>query len=292
MLPDVPDPTVYAIPYFFFSLWLEWRVLKKQRANGQEVLGYDDVKDTWASLSMGVGSLVTVTLINATVYWVAVWVWPHRLLDLGEGVLGWAAAMIGWDFLYYWHHRWEHEVRLLWASHVSHHSSQKYNLSTALRQPWTPWIGIVMYPWLSLVGVAPWMVLVSGGFNLIYQFWVHTEAIGKLPRWFELVFNSASHHRVHHGSNGRYLDKNYGGILIVWDRLFGTFEEERERVVYGLTKNIRTYNPMRIAFHEYAAIGRDVRRSKSAREVIGYVLGPPGWPHSVAALRDRVKSAA
>jgi sterol desaturase/sphingolipid hydroxylase (fatty acid hydroxylase superfamily) len=291
MLPDVPDPTVYAIPYFFFSLWMEWRVLKKQRASGKQVLGYDDVKDTWASLSMGVGSLVTVTLINTTYYWIAVWAWPHRLIDLGEGVVGWIAAMIGWDFLYYWHHRWEHEVRLLWASHVSHHSSQKYNYSTALRQPWTPWIGIVLYPLLALVGVAPWMILVAGGFNLIYQFWVHTETIGKLPRWFEYVFNTASHHRVHHGSNGRYLDKNYGGIFIVWDRLFRTFEEEGEPVVFGLTKNIRTYNPLRIAFHEYAAIGRDVRRSKSVREVIGYVLGPPGWPHSVAVERDRAKSA-
>ena len=115
---------------------------------------------------------------------------------------------------------------------------------------------------------------------------MHTEAIGKLPRWFEGVFNSASHHRVHHGSNGRHLDKNYGGILIAWDRLFGTFEEENERVVYGLTKNITTYNPLRIAFHEYAAILRDVGRAKSAREVVGYVFGPPGWPHSVAAARD------
>lgn len=290
MLPDVPDPTVYAAPFFLLSVWLEWWVLRRQRARGLPVLGYDDTRDTWASLAMGVGSLVTVTLINTAVYWFAVWLWPHRFIDLGEGVLGFAVAMIGWDFLYYWHHRWEHEVRFLWASHVSHHSSQKYNLSTALRQPWTPWIGIFLYPALALIGVHPWMILVSGGFNLIYQFWVHTEAIDRLPRFFELVFNSASHHRVHHGSNGRYLDKNYGGILIVWDRAFRTFEEERERVTYGLTKNITTYNPIRIAFHEYAAIARDVRKSGSAREVVGYVLGPPGWPHSVAVRRDQAKA--
>jgi len=175
---------------------------------------------------------------------------------------------------------------LFWANHVSHHSSQKYNLSTALRQPWTPVLGIILYPPLALIGVHPWMILVAGGFNLIYQFWVHTETIGRFPRWFEAVFNTASHHRVHHGSNGRYLDKNYGGIFIVWDRLLGTFEEEREPVVFGLTKNITTYNPIRIAFHEYAAIWRDVRTAKSAREVYGYVLGPPGWPHSVAVGRD------
>ena len=292
MLPDAPDPTVYAAPFFLISIWVEWWVLKRQRRSGRAVLGYDDVLDTWASLAMGVGSLVTVTAINAGVYGIAVWLWPHRLIDLGEGALGFAVAMVAWDFGYYWHHRWEHEVRFFWASHVSHHSSQKYNLSTALRQPWTPWLGLVIYPPLALFGVAPWMILVAGGFNLIYQFWVHTEAIGRLPRWFEQVFNTASHHRVHHGSNGRYLDKNYGGILIVWDRMFGTFEQEREPVVYGLTKNITTYNPLRIAFHEYAAIARDVWKARSAREVVGYVLGPPGWPHSVALARDAAPKTA
>ncbi|MFO0681601.1 MAG: sterol desaturase family protein [Sandaracinus sp.] len=289
MLPDVPDPTLYAAPFFLLAIVLEVWVLRRQRRAGRDVLAYDDTKDTWASLAMGVGSLVTVTAINTGVYWLATWLWPHRFLDLGEGVLGWTAAMVGWDFAYYWHHRWEHEVRLFWASHVSHHSSQKYNLSTALRQPWTPVLGILLYPPLALLGVRPWMILVAGGFNLLYQFWVHTEAIGKLPRAFEWVFNTPSHHRVHHGSNGAYLDKNHGGIFIVWDRMFGTFEEERERVVYGLTKNIATYNPFRIGFHEYAAMFRDVARAKSLREAWGYTFGPPGWPHSVAAARDAGK---
>jgi sterol desaturase/sphingolipid hydroxylase (fatty acid hydroxylase superfamily) len=282
MLPDVPDPTLYAAPFFLLAVLVEAWVLRRQRAAGKDVLGYDDAKDTWASLAMGVGSIFFVTLINAAVFCIATWLWPHRLLDLGEGPLGWAVAMIGWDHQYYWHHRFEHEVRLLWAAHVNHHSSQKYNLSTALRQPWTPWLAVVMYPPLALLGVAPWMILVAGGINLIYQFWVHTEAVDRLPRALERVLNTASHHRVHHGSNGRYLDKNYGGILIVWDRLFGTFEEERERVVYGLTKNITSYNPIVIAFHEYVAIAEDVARARSVREVIGYTLGPPGWPHAAS----------
>lgn len=286
MLPDVPDPTLYAAPFFVLAMALEWWLLSRQRAAGRQVLAYDDARDTWASLAMGFGSLVTVTAINVGVYWLAVWLWPHRFIDLGQGVVGFTVAMIGWDFAYYWHHRWEHECRLFWANHVSHHSSQRYNLSTALRQPWTPVLGLLLYPPLALIGVRPWMILVAGGFNLIYQFWVHTETITKLPRWFEWLFNSASHHRVHHGSNQRYLDKNYGGIFIVWDRLFGTFEEESEPVVFGLTKNITTYNPLRIGFHEYAAILRDVRKAESAREVVGYVLGRPGWPHSVAVARD------
>ena len=291
MLPDVPDPTVYAAPFFLLAIALEWWVLRRMRMAGRDVLGYDDVRDTWASLAMGVGSLVTVTAINTGVYWLSVWLWPYRFVDLGEGVVGFTVAMIGWDFAYYWHHRWEHEVRIFWANHVSHHSSQKYNLSTALRQPWTPFLGIILYPPLALIGVHPWMILVAGGFNLIYQFWVHTEAIGRFPRGYEWVFNTASHHRVHHGSNGRYLDKNYGGIFIVWDRMFGTFEEEKERVLFGLTKNITTYNPFRIGFHEYAAILRDVRKARTLREVHGYVLGPPGWPHSASAQVARDESA-
>lgn len=279
---DVPDPTLFAAPFFLAALLLEMWLLRRQRAAGRDVLGYVDRKDTWASLAMGVGSLLFVTLINWGVFSLATLAYPHRVVDLEtRGEAGsaamWAIALVGWDFAYYWHHRFEHEVRLLWACHVNHHSSEKYNLSTALRQPWTPWLSLVMYPPLALLGVPPWLILVSGGLNLVYQFWVHTEAVGKLPRWFEFVFNTPSHHRVHHGSNQAYLDKNYAGILIVWDRLFGSFEEERERVVYGLTKNIHSYNPLVIAFHEYAAIARDLVRARSLREVLGYALGHPGW---------------
>ena len=277
MLPDVPDPTLYAVPFFLIALAIEMVVLRRMRRAGEDVLGYDDRKDTWASLAMGVGSLFFVAPISLAVYLFASALWPYRLIDLGEGALGWIVALVGWDFAYYWNHRLEHEVRLFWACHVNHHSSQKYNLSTALRQPWTSWTSAIFYPPLALLGVSPWLILVSGGLNLVYQFWVHTEAIGKLPRWLELIFNTPSHHRVHHGSNREYLDKNYGGIFIVWDRVFGTFEEERARVVYGLTKNISTYNPIRIAFHEYVAILRDIRGSRSLREIVGYVLGRPGW---------------
>lgn len=274
---DAPDPTLYAIPLFLAALLLEPWLLRRVRARGVEVLGYSDTRDTWASLAMGIGSVLFVTLINATVFVLAKILWEHRLTDLGAGVVGWAVALVGWDFAYYWHHRWEHEVRLFWANHVNHHSSRYFNFSTALRQPWTPVLGIVLYPPLALIGVRPWMILFSGGLNLIYQFWIHTEAVNRLPRAFELVFNTPSHHRVHHGKNLQYLDKNYGGVLILWDRLFGTFEEEREKVVYGLTTDITTYNPVRIAFHEYAAIGRDVLRARSFRERLARVFRGPGW---------------
>ena len=273
---DYPEPTIYAAPFFVATLLGERLVLAKWKESGRDVVGYAP-KDMWASLAMGVGSLVTVTALNAGVFLFATWLYAHRLCDVGHGALAWAVALVGWDFAYYWHHRLEHECRMFWASHVNHHSSRYFNLSTALRQPWTPVTMLLFFPPLAAVGVPPWMIMVSGGLNLIYQFWIHTEVIGKLPRWVEAVFNTPSHHRVHHGANTEYLDRNYAGVLIVWDRLFGTFTEERARVVYGLTKNITTYNPFVIAFHEYAAIWRDVRAARTLRDRVGIVWHGPGW---------------
>ena len=169
------------------------------------------------------------------------------------------------DLSYYWFHRISHESRVFWASHVVHHSSQHYNLSTALRQTWVPMTYFPFWLWLPLVGFPVWMVLLAQAWSLIYQFWIHTERIVRLPRPFEYVLNTPTHHRVHHGSNHVYLDKNYGGILIIWDRLFGTFIGEGERVRYGLTKNIETFNPVRVAFHEYIGdVGR-LQRAPAAR---------------------------
>ena len=273
---DYPEPTIYAAPFFVATLLGERLVLAKWKESGRDVVGYAS-KDMWASLAMGIGSLVTVTALNAGVFVLATWLYAHRLCDVGHGALAWTVALVGWDFAYYWHHRLEHECRMFWASHVNHHSSRFFNLSTALRQPWTPVTMLLFFPPLALVGVPPWMIMVSAGINLIYQFWIHTEVIGKLPRWIEAVFKTPSHHRVHHGANTEYLDRNYAGVLIVWDRLFGTFTEERARVVYGLTKNITTFNPFVIAFHEYAAIWRDVRAARSWRHRVGIVWHGPGW---------------
>ena len=204
-------------------------------------------------------------------------------LDLGAGALAYAVGVVGWDFLYYWNHRLSHESRWLWAVHVVHHSSERYNLATALRQPVAEALTIyVPYGALSLLGVWPAIVQNARAINLLYQFWVHTEAIRSIGR-AETVFNSPSHHRVHHGSNRRYLDRNHGGILILWDRLFGTFEPERERVVYGLTTNIETHNPVRIATHEWVAIARDVFRSRTWRDRVSYLVRGPGW---AGAARD------
>jgi sterol desaturase/sphingolipid hydroxylase (fatty acid hydroxylase superfamily) len=197
--------------------------------------------------------------------------------DLGTSKSAWALAIFGWDFLYYWNHRFSHESRWLWAVHVAHHSSERYNLSTALRQPVADSITIaVPFSLLALLGVRPAMIEQARGLNLIYQFWVHTEAIRTIGP-LERVLNTPSHHRVHHGSNRRYLDRNHGSILIVWDRLFGTFEPETEPVVYGLTRNIDSFNPARIATHELVDIARDVAGAASWHDRISYLVRGPGW---------------
>ena len=224
--------------------------------------------------------------------------WNRRVLpDLGTGLLGWTVAMVGWDAIYYWNHRSWHETRFMWANHVMHHSSERYNLSTALRQAITdPFLFLLPYTTLSLLGVRPEMVATSRSLNLLYQYWVHTDAIGKLGP-VEVFANTPSHHRAHHGVNPQYIDRNHGGILIVWDRAFGTFEREDETVVYGLTKNINTFNPLRVATHEYADILRDVASSKTWSDRLSFAFRGPGWAYerhralAAAATDDAVTAA-
>jgi len=194
-----------------------------------------------------------------------------------DGTVAWIVGMVAVDLVYYWYHRSHHEIRVLWAVHVVHHSSEKYNLSVAVRQPF---VVVTTLPFLLavvLLSVSPRILMACFAINLVYQFFIHTELVDKLWAPIEYVFNTPSHHRAHHGSQEQYLDKNYGGILIVWDRLFGTFEPEGERVRYGLTKNIDTYNLLKVETHELVAILRDIRSAASWREALGYVFRGPGW---------------
>lgn len=265
----------YAIPVFLGLLILEavsYRFLPDDEERGYEV------RDTATSLSMGIGSLVVgapwklvVVVAYAGLYELAPWHLPM------SAWWAWALLLFADDLAYYWFHRLHHEVRVLWASHVVHHSSQFYNLSTALRQSWTPMTSLPFWLPLALLGFPPWAILLQQAVSLLYQFFLHTERVEKLWRPVEWFFNTPSHHRVHHGANPRYLDRNYGGILIVWDRLFRSFEPEGDRVVYGLTSNITTFNPVRVAFGAYASLVADVRSAPRWRDRAGYLLRPPGW---------------
>ena len=293
---------IYSIPGFLTLLVLEllWtRRLRAAPTKSAAVLGYEK-QDTLASLAMGIGNVIisAFTTLGAIALWS--WGYQHRVLSLGRPLLWWSWLLLFFaeDFCYYLFHRTHHGVRFLWAAHVNHHSSQYFNLSTALRQPWfTPFTGPVFWLPLALLGYPPAMILTAEAISLIYQFWIHTETVHKLPRPLEWLFNTPSHHRVHHGKNVAYLDRNHAGVLIIWDRLFGTFaaEDEREPVRYGITRDLTTFNPLRIAVHEIVDIARDVRRARSLRSALGYLFLPPGWSpdgstQTAAQLRRSLKT--
>lgn len=285
--PQMREPVLFAIPFFLLLLILEWtaaRKLERLTEAEQPASGAYHARDAWASISMGLMSVATMgvwkflaLLGYAALYaYVAPWhLSPTKWYT-------WVIAIVGVDVLFYVYHRTAHRVRLIWATHQAHHSSRYFNFATALRQKWNNSGEIIMWIPLPLLGVPPWMVFTSFSISLIYQFWIHTERIDKLPRAFEFVFNTPSHHRVHHGMDPEYLDKNYGGILIIWDRLFGTFQPELFRPHYGLTKPVTTFNIWTLQTHEYAAIARDVRSAHRWRDRLGYIFGPPGWAPSTA----------
>jgi sterol desaturase/sphingolipid hydroxylase (fatty acid hydroxylase superfamily) len=283
-LPAFPPVVLYSVPLFILLMVLE-RVSYWFHPDDDEV-GYGG-KDTATSLSMGLGSLAFDLLwgiVPALVY-----AGLYTITPLRVPVEWWAlvACLVAQDFFYYWSHRSHHRVRILWASHVVHHSSQRFNLSTALRQPWTGFTSWLFYLPMIALGVHPVALAFCQSVNLVYQFWIHTERIGKLPRPLEAVLNTPSHHRVHHGANEQYLDRNYGGILVIWDRLFGSFEPEGERVRYGLTKNLATFNPVRVAFHEYTALAHDLRAARSWRTRWNLLLRGPGYEPPATSAGER-----
>jgi sterol desaturase/sphingolipid hydroxylase (fatty acid hydroxylase superfamily) len=281
------DLTIYAIPAFIILMVLESVVTSRRRARGYEA------RDTATSLTMGVGN-VLIDLFMKSVHFVLLSaVGTFALFDIGGSWWEWILLLIGTDFCYYWFHRLSHEVRFLWSAHVNHHSSRRYNLSTALRQSWTtPFTSLLFYWPLALIGFDPAAILASSAINTIYQFWIHTEVIDRTGP-LEWVLNTPSHHRVHHGRNVEYLDRNYGGILIVFDRLFGSFEPERAAVDYGLTKNLDSFNPIVVAFHDWQAMIRQLRSARSWREALGYVFQPPGWsPNGESLTARQMRDAA
>ena len=267
-----------AIPYFITFMVIElWYARKKKKENSNYTL-----KDTAASLSMGIGNLVISGLVVSFKLGVLFFAYEMAPFKLGNQWWAWVLAIIGVDICMYWGHRAGHRIRFFWASHVVHHSSTHYNYSTALRQTWTgnP-ISIFFYMPLAFLGFHPSLILTGFAFNLLYQFWVHTEYVGKLPRVVEFIFSTPSHHRVHHASDEMYLDKNYGGIFILWDRLFKTFQEEQEQPTYGLTENIHSYNPFYIAFHEWGSMIKNLLYFRGVKNKLLAITGPPGLVKSI-----------
>jgi sterol desaturase/sphingolipid hydroxylase (fatty acid hydroxylase superfamily) len=290
---ELRDPVLFAIPVFALFMALEAIALR--------VLDEDDparyeLRDTRTNLLMGFGSLLVngTARVGALLGYAALYVLTPLRLDAHRWYT-WLFAIVVVDLLYYAQHRAAHRVRILWAAHQAHHNSQRFNLSTAVRQKWNPWWELLVWVPLPLLGLPPWLIFTAFSVNLIFQFFVHTERVDRLPAPIEFIFNTPSHHRVHHASDPDYLDRNYAGILIVWDRLFGSYVDETHRPTYGLTTNVDSFNPFRLQYHEYAAIWRDVRSARSWRERLGYLFAPPGWqPHAsgTPAGRASLTSAA
>jgi sterol desaturase/sphingolipid hydroxylase (fatty acid hydroxylase superfamily) len=273
----LPDPVSIAIPGFIALILAEIVVARLRDARRY------CPRDTLTSLLLGFGSTLAFLLTAGIVYWLGDALYAWRLFDIGFAWWAFVLCFVIDDFLYYVFHRSAHRVRWFWASHVIHHSSQHYNLSTALRQTWTGFFSLnflFRLP-LFLIGFPPAMVFFCAGLNLVYQFWIHTEMVGKLPRPIEAIMNTPSHHRVHHGVNPRYLDRNYAGVFIVWDRLLGTFTPERDDdpARYGIVHQLGSFNLPWAAFHEWIGIARDVRSAPDWRARLGYIVRRPGWSH-------------
>ncbi|WP_347174373.1 sterol desaturase family protein [Polaribacter uvawellassae] len=275
-IPEFPNLIYYAIPVFIATVIIEVILTVKVKMKEYEY------KDAATSIAMGLGNvlvgLISKTLILAVFYLIYN---TFHLFEIPFVWWSWILILFAEDLTYYWFHRISHENRFFWASHIVHHSSQKYNLSTALRQTWTGgFTSFVFWIPLVLIGFHPVMILVQMSISLLYQYWIHTELIDKLPKWFEFIFNTPSHHRVHHATNPQYLDRNHAGIFIIWDRIFGSFEPEVEKPVYGLTTNINTFNPIKVAFLEWFGLFKDVFTAKtSIYNKLKYFLKPPGWKH-------------
>jgi alkylglycerol monooxygenase len=273
------EPTLLAVPVYFASMWFEHRTLARE---GQ---GYDRA-DTLASLSGGLGYAVTKGLLQLALLPLMYWVFAHRVVHtdalLAAGTWTPAFALyalllaLGEDHQYYWYHRSSHHVRLLWAGHITHHSSQRYTFGTALRQSWmAPLITPIFWIPLLLVGFHPLHIYFVHGLNLFYQYWVHTETVRKLGV-LEWVLNTPSHHRVHHGTNAQYIDKNHAGILIIWDRLYGTFEPEVEQVRYGITEQLTSHHVLHIQTHEFRKVFREAWAARGLRRKWLALFASPG----------------
>ena len=264
---------VLAIPVFFLLIGVELVVswLKKTP--------YYRFNDAITNLSCGIGQQVTGVFMKTAVFLAYAFAYEHwRIFDISNAWWVWIALFIGVDFFYYWFHRLAHEISVLWGSHIVHHQSEEYNLTVALRQAWLQGaFSWVFYMPLAYIGFDPIMFVAVNSFQTLYQFWIHTKTINKLPAWFEYIFNTPSHHRVHHGVNPKYIDKNHAGTLIIWDRMFGTFQPEEEEVVYGITTQAKSWNPLWLNFQYWIDLFRAVARARSWGDRWRILVREPGW---------------
>lgn len=267
---SVPDIIVYAAPVMFLFVLIEYFVSRAQNRDLYEK------KETIGSIFVGVGNVAIGLLIKAILLYafIVVYNWIPWRMEMNWWTI--IPCYILFDFCSYWAHRISHHVRFFWGTHVPHHSADHYNLTVSFRLSWVQYVKIIFFLPVALVGFHPVIIFVTNQVAILYQFWQHTEYIKKLHPVIEYIFATPSGHRVHHGSQDKYINKNFGATFIIWDRIFGTFQPEEETVVYGLTHPLEhKHDPFHINFHEYISIIEDVKRAKSLREALFYIFGDP-----------------
>ena len=271
-----------SVPAFFILIGLELL--------GGVIAGrkYYRFNDAVTNLSCGIGSQILGAFFGIITFWGYTYAFDNfRAFTIAETPLNWFLLFLGIDFAYYWFHRLSHEINAIWATHIVHHQSEEYNLSVALRQSWFQ----TLFSWwfylpLAFLGFSPLMIITVAAVNTLYQFWIHTKAIKKFPAPIEFIFNTPSHHRVHHGTNPQYIDKNHAGSLIIWDRMFGTFQKEEEEVVYGITTPLNSFNPFYANFHYWKELVYNAKQTRNWKEKLQVFVKPPGWfPQSMGGFK-------
>jgi sterol desaturase/sphingolipid hydroxylase (fatty acid hydroxylase superfamily) len=267
-----------SLPAYLISIISEIVIGKKKNLNNYHL------KDSLISLWMGMAGAILDFALRVVTLGVLDWCNQHALYkpNLLEHapILAWIVVFIAQDFCFYWLHRTEHYSRLFWAVHSNHHSSEKYNFTVALRSSvLQPLYRFAFYIPIAFLGFDGLTIMFMYAVNQFYQFFLHTETINRLPKWYEAIFVTPSHHRVHHASNVEYLDKNMGQVLIIWDKLFGTYAEEKIKPVYGLTQNLNTFHPFKVIFNEFYKIKNDLKRPVPLSIKLKYLFNPPGWSH-------------
>jgi len=285
---------IQAVPGFALLIVVEMIYMAKEH---HEI---ESKKAILASLGLVAGALVLSILTKGLTLFVYSLIYQYRLFTLPANYWWtWVILFFADDISYYWYHRLSHQIRFLWASHAVHHSPENFSLSGGVRVPWTSNLTgtFLFWAWMPLVGIEPYMIVLMKSASVIYQFWLHTEMINRMPKWFEAIFNTPSHHRVHHASDETYLDKNHAGTLIIWDRLFGTFQEETFTPKYGLTEKIASSNPIIIAFSEWISLFSDFKKARKPKDYLNYIFNSPGWSNDGSSkttkqLREELKIKA
>jgi len=266
------NPVIIAIPVFFglMAIELVYEAITKKFTYR--------LNDAITNINLGVLNQVSNIFSKLVTIGVYTFVYEYAsILQLQQSWLNFAILFVLYDLCFYWSHRMSHEISLFWGGHVVHHQSEDFNLSVALRQSSTAFIwSTPFYLPLAIMGFHPIQFVLVGGFNLLYQFWIHTEHIGKLG-WVETIMNTPSHHRVHHGRDPKYIDKNYAGVLITWDKIFGTFKEEEETPTYGITKPVNSWNPVYANFAHYIDLYHYLKQSRSWSDTKNMLFKHPGW---------------